>query len=112
MLLSIVRIFRFPFAVLGLTTVLAGLLVFIEVLFQRSPILAPLVAEADKWIAALAVLGLAVAIVGFILDLRTVLAWQKGEAPCCDSCGGLAIERTGRFGGYRQCAFCGRKQST
>ncbi|MCR6626894.1 MAG: hypothetical protein NVV67_11670 [Pseudoxanthomonas sp.] len=69
--------------------------------------LAPPLGDALRW-APYALLGLA-ALLGVVASVR-LLRCETGDALIC-GCGGLlGGEHAGRWGTYRTCAACGRRQ--
>lgn len=71
--------------------------------------LAELVKSATEWGAlGFMVLGT----LTFIFQTYRLWKWDKGESlESCHFCGGMVIEKTGKYGDYHKCLACGSNRS-
>lgn len=106
----LIRVFLGPI-VLAICSVFAYFLFgwFLPGILSRHKIFALVVMKAEGVAAELALAIFGLSILWFLVQLFQLWQWEKGNGASCDSCGGMAALKRGRYGQYFKCYACGRR---
>jgi hypothetical protein len=108
-IIIIVRLFRIAISVLVLGVALYLLLAwYIPSHFQGMQLLEGLVSLAEGYALPIGGGFFVIAVLLAIPPILLLRRWRRGEEDMCEICGGPVEERSGRYGPYVKCLFCGK----
>ncbi|TKB23855.1 hypothetical protein FCL47_20455 [Desulfopila sp. IMCC35006] len=95
---------------LGIVTYLF-LAIFIPNGMSGSPLFQGLVDQSMKIAPLIFSLFCLVSIGWACIQTYKYWRWERGNAECCSSCGGIITQKFGRYGAYVHCLACGKNRS-